>query len=55
MSETFRFAFAILGGEDESDLIANATACRNTFATLPDKTPISVAPTSFGNIKAMFR
>ncbi|MGD8717942.1 MAG: immune inhibitor A [Candidatus Zixiibacteriota bacterium] len=55
MSETFRFAFAILGGDDESDLLANATACRNTFATLPDKTPISVAPTSFGNIKAMFR
>jgi hypothetical protein len=55
MSEVFRFTFAIVGGDDEDDLLKNADAARNMYKTLPDKTPINVAPASFGKIKALYR
>lgn len=55
MSEVFRFTFAIVGGDDEDDLLKNADEARNKYKALPDKTPINVAPTSFGKIKALYR
>ncbi|MEE9456312.1 MAG: hypothetical protein V3W11_04075 [bacterium] len=55
MSEVFRFTFAVVGGDDEDDLLKNADAARNMYKTLPDKTPINVAPASFGKIKALYR
>ena len=55
MSEVVRFTFAVVGGDDEDDLLENADAARNTYKTLPDKTPINVAPSSFGKIKALYR
>lgn len=55
MSEVFRFTFAIVGGDDEDDLLKNADDARNMYKTLPDKTPINVAPASFGKIKALYR
>jgi len=55
MSEVVRFTFAVVGGDDEDDLLKNADEARNTYRTLPDKTPINVAPSSIGKIKALYR
>ncbi len=55
MSEVFRFTFAILGGDNEDDLLKNADEARSEYKKLPDKTPINVAPSSFGRIKALYR
>jgi hypothetical protein len=55
MSEVFRFTFAVVGGDNEDDLLANADAAREVYKTLPDKTPITVAPSSIGQIKALYR
>lgn len=55
MSEVFRFTFAIVGGDNEDDLLKNADDARNMYKTLPDKMPINVAPASFGKIKALYR
>lgn len=55
MSEVFRFSFAIVGGDNEDDLLKNADDARSVYKTLPDKTPVNVAPTSFGKIKALYR
>lgn len=55
MSEVFRFSFAIIGGDNEDDLLKNADEARSAYKTLPDKTPINVAPASFGKIKALYR
>jgi hypothetical protein len=55
MSEVFRFSFAIIGGDNEDDLVKNADEARSKFKTIPDKTPISVSPASFGKIKALYR
>lgn len=55
MSEVLRFTYAVVGGDGENDLLKNADEARNTYKSLPDKTPINVAPSSFGKIKALYR
>jgi hypothetical protein len=55
MSRVARFSFALVGGDDEDDLLSNADQARNIFKTLPDKTPVTVTPASFGKIKAVYR
>jgi hypothetical protein len=55
MSRVGRFSFALVGGDDEADLLSNADQARSIYKTLPDKTPIGVTPTSFGKIKAVYR
>jgi hypothetical protein len=55
MSRVCRFSFALVGGDDENDLLSNADQARDAFKTLPDKTPVTVTPTSFGRIKAVYR
>jgi len=54
-SEGFRFTFAVVGGNNEADLLANADLARRIYANLEDHTPIRVAPSSLGRIKALYR
>jgi len=56
MSEIKRFSFAVVGGDDEEDLLANADEVRQIFPTLPqhNENP-HVVPTSVGKIKALFQ
>lgn len=54
-SKVFRFSFAIIGGDNQNDILSNSDRAWDIYKTLPDQTPIHVAPTSFGKIKAIFR
>ncbi len=53
-SEVFRFSFAIVGGDNETDLAANVNDAQHYYSQLPDKTPVNVVPTSLGRVKALF-
>jgi hypothetical protein len=56
-----RFTFAFVAGDSSSELYDNATACRgwydNNLADSPTEPedPVKVAPTSLGNIKALYQ
>jgi len=54
-SKVFRFSFAIIGGDNQNDILSNSDRAWDIYKTLPDQTPVHVAPASFGEIKAIFR
>jgi hypothetical protein len=55
---TKRFTFAFVAGDNSTELFDNATNCRNWYnsnlASNP-QSPVRVAPTSLGNIKALYQ